>query len=126
MAWAFVDETNAYADAVLASLATARAVVTVIWSLEVANALLVGERRGRITLPEIGDFIEEIVPLPIRVDHGAIERATGEILQLARAQNLTTYDSSYLDLALRLALPLATLDQPLRAAAVGVAVYAPP
>jgi hypothetical protein len=48
LAWAFEDEENGYPDFVLESLTEAQACVPVIWPLEVGNALLVAERRGRL------------------------------------------------------------------------------
>ena len=38
------------------------------WPLEVANALLVGRRRGRVTVGEIAEFIEDLAALPIRLE----------------------------------------------------------
>lgn len=53
-------------------------------------------------------------------------RAWSETMQLARAHHLSAYDASYLELAIRLGLPLACLDGKLRAAAraTGVAEFA--
>jgi predicted nucleic acid-binding protein len=50
-----------------------------------------------------------------------------DVLALARQHALSAYDAAYLELALRLSLPLATLDRRLQAAATaaGVAIYSP-
>ncbi len=68
MAWCFEDEAGDYADAVLASLATSEALVPAIWSLEVANVLLVAERRGRLTQADATRFVRLLRTLPIIID----------------------------------------------------------
>ena len=125
MAWSFADETSAYADAVLDSLATTRTIVPVLWPLEVANALLMGERRGRSTESETIRWVGILGRLPIVIDDSTNSRAWGVTLGLARGHKLSAYDAAYLELAIRLRLPLATLDKPLKAAAsaVGVPLY---
>lgn len=117
MAWYFEDEANAYTTAVLESLAEGEALVPAIWPLEVANVLLVGERRGRSTEARTSRFIALLEALPIRVDAATPQRALSSILTLAREQRLSAYDAAYLDLAMREGLPLATQDQALRRAA---------
>jgi predicted nucleic acid-binding protein len=128
LAWGFEDEDSPYAETILDHLPDTQAAAPTIWPLEVANALLVGERRGRVTRADIAQFIELLDSLSITVDEETSERALWEILSLARAQNLSTYDAAYLDLAMRRGLPLATLDQRLRnaATAVGVELYVAP
>jgi predicted nucleic acid-binding protein len=125
MAWYFEDEANAYTDAILEAMAEGEALVPAIWSLEVANVLLVGERRGRSSEARTSRFIALLEALPIRVDAATPQRALSEILTLAREQRLSTYDAAYLDLAMREGVPLATLDQALRRAAdaCGVRVW---
>ena len=62
--------------------------------------------------------------LDIEIDCETATRALRETLTLARAESLTTYDASYLELAIRLGLPLATKDNQLGriAARLGVTV----
>jgi predicted nucleic acid-binding protein len=92
-----------------------------IWLLDVANGFLTGERRRRITSAEVLIAVGECLELPLFVrEVGRVE--VGPILALARAHNLTAYDAAYLDLALRERLPLATLDEDLRAAATTTGV----
>jgi predicted nucleic acid-binding protein len=117
MAWYFEDEANAYTSAVLESLAGGDALVPTIWPLEVANVLLVGERKGRSSEARTSRFIALLDALPIRVDAATSQRALSGILTLAREQRLSAYDAAYLDLAMREGLPLATQDQALRRAA---------
>jgi predicted nucleic acid-binding protein len=120
LSWAFEDEGSPYSDALLGRLPTLRAVVPQIWPLEVANALLVGERRGRLTQAQTREFVHLLDDLPILVDGETSEQAYGEILRLARDEQLSTYDAAYLELAMRRGLPLATLDRALRRAAASV------
>jgi predicted nucleic acid-binding protein len=125
LAWFFADEANAYADAVALSLASGEAAVPSLWPLEVANALITGERRKRSTEAQATAFIARLRTLPIVVDDETDSRAWGDTMSLARAHNLSAYDAAYLELAMRRALPLATLDARLKAAAAttGVSLY---
>ena len=127
LAWYFKDEADPYADAVAACLPAARAAVPLIWPLEVANAVLMGERRQRSTEAQAARWLTYLGFLPIAVDDETNDRAWGEVLSLARAHRLSAYDAAYLELALRRGLPLATRDDKLRAAAsaAGVPAFAP-
>jgi predicted nucleic acid-binding protein len=127
MAWSFADEVSDYADAVLDSLTTVRTIVPMLWPLEVANALLMGERRKRSTEAETIRWIGILNRLPIVIDDETNTRAWSDTLALARGHKLSAYDAAYLELAIRRRLPLATLDDPLKAAATatGVALYDP-
>jgi len=122
MAWCFPDEADASADAVLDRLRRTGAVVPVVWPLEVANTLLVGERRQRLAPGQAAHFIAFVEALPITVDSAALQRALGPILALAREQHLASYDAAYLDLAMMLGLPIASRDGLLRSAARRVGV----
>lgn len=117
LAWCFEDESDAGAVKVLERLERETAAVPALWFLEVSNALLSAERRGRLTPMESTHFLELLRQLPIQVEEVSPSRVWGEILSLARAQHLSSYDACYLDLAMRLGLPLATLDEGLCQAA---------
>ena len=117
MAWYFEDEANDFTAAILQSLATSEALVPTIWPLEVANVLLVGERRGRSTEARTSRFIALLDALPIRVDATTSQHALSGILTLAREQRLSAYDAAYLELAMREGVALATQDKGLRRAA---------
>jgi predicted nucleic acid-binding protein len=117
LAWCFEDEASPYAEAVLEKLAPGAAVVPSIWPLEVANALLVAERRKRLTRAKVTRFLQVLRSLPIVVDSEGGARALDTVLDLARAHGLSVYDAGYLELALRDGLPLATLDERLKRAA---------
>lgn len=127
MAWYFKDEANAYANAVRRSLSQAKAVVPALWPLEVANILILGERRRRSTEAEAGKWLRYLQLLPIRLDDQTAVRAWSDILHVARLYDLSAYDAAYLELALRLGLPLASIDDKLKAKAdaAGVSRYQP-
>ena len=128
LAWYFADEADAYADEVGRQLPAVEAIVPTIWPLEVANAVLMGERRKRSTPAQAATWISHLLTLPITVDGETSAHALGAILNLARMQSLSAYDAAYLELAMRRGLPLATLDDQLKvaAAAVGVPLFVPP
>ena len=88
-------------------------VPTLFW-YELRNALLMAERRGRITPDGVAAFLADVALLPIAVDDLPRDAV---VLQLARQHGLTVYDATYLELAMRIGAPLATLDAALRAAA---------
>ncbi|MEJ7638208.1 MAG: type II toxin-antitoxin system VapC family toxin [Singulisphaera sp.] len=120
MVWGFDDEAEPYAEALLGLMPTARAYVPTLWPLEVANVLLVGERRKRISPADSAKFLSLLGTFPITVDDETTARAWGDTLNVARAQGLSVYDAAYLELAMRRGLPLATLDDRLKAAAIAV------
>jgi len=117
MSWCFQDETNQYADTVLERLAEATAFAPSIWPLEVVNVLLVAERKKRLSKADSIRFITLLSELPIIVEHERPERIMSDLLALARATDLSSYDASYLDLSMRKGLPIATLDTRLIGAA---------
>jgi predicted nucleic acid-binding protein len=117
MGWCFENEGNRYAEAVLESLESGEALVPAIWPLEVGNVLLVAERKKRLSEASVVRFLALLNSLPITVEPETPERMLKEIVSLARAYNLSTYDASYLDLAMRLGLPIATQDASLARAA---------
>ena len=117
MSWCFKDESNHYADTVLDRLSESTAFVPSIWPLEVVNVLLVAERTKRLSQADSVRFITLLSQLPIIVEHERPERIVKDLLNLARANNLSSYDASYLDLSMRKGLPIATLDARLMKAA---------
>jgi predicted nucleic acid-binding protein len=126
LSWCFEDEASPESDALLEQVRDQGAVVPGLWHLEVANVLLQAERRGRITTADVTMRLELIADLPIATDNETTARAWREILALARAEGLTTYDATYLELAIRRGFPLMTKDAALIAAAgrSGVAIAA--
>jgi len=122
LAWCFDGEATPYSSSVLDRLRHIPAVAPGVWPLEIANAVLMGERRQRLTEGQATRALLLLERLPITVDVASIDVAWGATLALARAQALTVYDASYLDLAIRRRLPLATQDARLRDAAARVGV----
>ncbi len=110
LAWAFPDEQNPVADAALQRLDTDDGVVPALWWFEVRNALITGERRQRLDQAATAEFLRRLSNLPIAVDHTPDESV---LLDLARRYRLSVYDAAYLELAVRLGVPLATTDSDL-------------
>jgi predicted nucleic acid-binding protein len=98
------------------------ALVPMIWPLEVANAVLRSERRGRMTADQGLVAADALAGIPVTIDDLDIERALRTTLEVARAHGLTAYDASYLELAMRHGIPLATNDAHLRRAAIEAGV----
>lgn len=118
VAWCFDDETTPFTEGVLNLFSRgSEALTPSVWPLEVANALLMAERRGRLSMAQVTALLNRISKLPIAVEPGSTTLAFGQILSVARHEQLTEYDAAYVELALRAGLPLATLDNKLRQAA---------
>lgn len=116
-AWCFEDESTSRTDALLEKLGREPAVVPGHWSLEVSNVLATVTRSGRISVSKRNAFVEMLNGFSIFVDGETHRCAWGEILRLADVFGLTSYDAAYLELALRMRLPLATNDKALKKAA---------
>ena len=89
------------------------AVAPTFWPHEVLNALLVGEKRKRISRELVRSFLDDLAKLPIVLEQFSAEIVFGRLQRLSREHGLTAYDAAYLDLALDSGLPLATLDEDL-------------
>lgn len=125
-AWAFEDEDHPNAAAAFARMTQDHAIVPALWRFELGNILIVNERRRRLTQTDTVAFLGEIAKLPIVLDTAPNEPS---IFDLARRHVLTFYDAAYLELALRLNAPVATLDEALASAARAerlVLIGAPP
>ena len=112
--WCFEDEEASVADAAMDRLPEDHAVVPALWWFEIRNILVVNERRGRIDSADSDVFLNGLARLPIRIASDPSERL---VVGLARTHRLTAYDAAYLDLAVRLTAPIATLDRALADAA---------
>lgn len=112
--WAFEDENHPDAAFALERFQSDTAWVPSLWWFELRNALLVNERRGRLTEAGTTGFLQDLGRLAITIDRSPDETA---LLTLARSHRLTVYDAAYLELAQRKGLPLASLDDALRTAA---------
>lgn len=120
MAWCFEDESNAYTDGIQEMLIDHKALVPAIWPLEVANVLLVAERKKRISKANSGHFIALLSQLPITVEPTEPDRIFHETFALARQYLLSSYDASYLELAIRKGLPIASQDKAIIRAAKSI------
>lgn len=121
----FPDETSDYADSVLVALEGKTILVPAVWSLEIANAVLVGERKKRLRQPEILRFTTLMKSLSVLQDIQSVSDNMSNVLPLAREYNLSAYDAAYLELSIRHSAPLATLDDRLEKAAkqAGVNIF---
>jgi predicted nucleic acid-binding protein len=116
----------AYAEAVLEALQERQALVPSLWALEAANVIARGEAKGLLTEARSQAFVVLLGRLNIAADTATAAHALGDTLHLARRYKLSAYDAAYLELALRIGSPLATLDADLKKAAraAGVQVFA--
>ena len=118
LAWSFKDEVSPYATLIVRSFKNARAVAPIIWPLEVNNALISAVRRERIDELVANRIRHTLDRLPVDVDSEIAVASLGQrILRLGIEHRLSAYDASYLELAMRRGLPLATQDQRLLRAA---------
>ncbi len=118
LAWFLDNPVSAYAVRVKRDLlAGARAVVPALWHLEMANGLVVAERRGILTATEASRSLIDIEHLTVQIETISDLVAACQALSTARSFLFSAYDAVYLDTAWQGGLPLATLDKSLRAAA---------
>lgn len=122
LSWCFEDERTAATVALLRQIQESGAVVPSLWRLEVANALQMSMRRGRVTGEFRDAMLNDFLALDITTDTDTDTFAWSATLRLADRFQLTLYDAAYLELAQRLSLPLATLDRELRTAAGALGV----
>lgn len=117
LAWCFDDESTSEIDAMMMGVAQEGAFVPSLWRLEVANGLQMGIRCGRMTIPQRDSLFVILSAMDIAIDEETDRYAWSATLRLAERHKLTIYDASYLELAVRRSLPLASLDKALRQAA---------
>lgn len=120
MRWCFGDgkpQELAYAGSVLEAMKHTHAQVPMTWGLEVANVIAKAEAKAWVTEARSEAFLAMLGDVDIEVDTATYAHALSDTLQLARRYKLSAYDASYLELALRSGLPLATLDEDLQKAA---------
>ena len=118
LAWAFADEATEHTENLLDRLTAGEEVaVPSHWPLEVLNGLIQAKKKNRISEQSVQAFLASLTSFQIAVDAERGYLRLLAIRELAERQRLTAYDAAYLELALRLNLPLATLDSDLRKAA---------
>jgi predicted nucleic acid-binding protein len=122
MCWFFLDGKPAertYALSVLEAMKQSEtsALVPVTWGLEISNVIGKAEMKGLITEAQSEAFLEMLGSIDVSVDTATFSKALSDTLQISRRHRLSAYDASYLELAMREGLPLATLDEDLQKAA---------
>lgn len=127
MRWCFQNAAHAYADAILQQLASGEAVVPVLWLYEVSAVLAKAQKDGILTAAAADAFMATLGTLKIAVDGDSPNHILTDVHRLAVTYRLTSYDAAYLELALRRGLPMATLDNELKAACnlAGVGILQP-
>lgn len=125
MAWIFPDEATDATGRLRDSLVEGRAFAPALWPIEVGNVILAATRRGRLAREEWPAIRAHLETLPVEIDPVSASRTWGAVVDLAEMQRISVYDATYLELAARLRLPLATLDRQLGATARAVGVDAP-
>jgi predicted nucleic acid-binding protein len=113
--WFLEDQATPYTEAIGQLLEVDRAIVPALWQLEFANVLRTACKRKRLIASQAQEVIDQVCGLPIEID--AATPGLAELLALSLRYDLSSYDAAYLALALRLQLPIATKDGPLRTAA---------
>ena len=120
IAWLFHNQRSEGSRTVLRRVVADGAVVPAIWRLEVANVLRTSVRRRHCTEAYSERCLQQLRRLRIAVDSDTDRQAWGATRALSRAHDLTLYDAAYLELAVRLQQPIASLDRALLAGARGV------
>lgn len=122
VSWCFEDESSKKCDEILERLLKNTAYVPTLWHLEVGNVLIMAEKKNRINYSRIAEFLSLLSKLDIVVDAETSNKGFHEVFYLSYSEKLTTYDASYLELAMRLGLPLATRDNELMRVAKKIGV----
>jgi predicted nucleic acid-binding protein len=123
MSWFLEDEFDAYSEAVKdAFVQGATAVVPSLWPIETTHVLLRAERRGRVSSTKALELLALLKGLPVEIDKTDSRTVFSDVWFLAKSRQLSAYDATYLELALRRRLPLATLDSAFQTAAQGAGV----
>jgi predicted nucleic acid-binding protein len=117
-AWAYQGQATLETDRLLNEVAAgATVVVPALWYLEMSNVLLIAQRRRRLTAIQRKAALEKLAAMQFMVDEEGTRHAFGKTSDLAEKHGLTIYDATYLELALRRSLPLASRDEALTNAA---------
>jgi predicted nucleic acid-binding protein len=117
-AWVYQSQATPETDHLLNEVATGAAVIVpALWFLEISNVLLMAQRRHRLTAAQRKAAMEKLTAMQLTVDEEGFHHAFGKTSELAGEHGLTIYDATYLELALRRSLPLASRDEALKNAA---------
>ena len=110
MSWCLREETSGVSSRILNSLTKNTIVVPSLWLYEVANTLAVSVRRKKLTTAEAQMLVNDIPLLSISFDAPMVENVS-RVFQVANEYKLSAYDAAYVELALRLNIPIASLDK---------------
>ena len=113
--WLLQAQATEYSESVSRLMAKERAIAPALLTWEYTNVLRTACKRGRLTAQDAQQAIAWLKRLPIDTDTSAPD--AGMLLSLALRHDLSSYDAVYLELALRLQLPIATADSDLASAA---------
>lgn len=122
LAWCFEDEQSPSIMALLDRVVATGAMAPLLWPLEALNGLLEAERRRRLDAQKRAELSGLLRALPITLDDETADKSWGDTLRLAERFTLSVYDATYLELAQRRRLPLASMDRALRSAAAALGV----
>ncbi|MCL2645144.1 MAG: type II toxin-antitoxin system VapC family toxin [Betaproteobacteria bacterium] len=121
--WILENQSTDYSAAIARRLEQERAIVPPLLRLELVNVLRTACKRQVMIASQAQELLAQLFRLPIEVNSTSPE--PGLLLGLALRYELTAYDAAYLELALRMQLPIATQDEALAEAArmAGVGLY---
>jgi len=123
VAWVVASQSSPATEDLLDEVASGTPfVVPVLWMFEVSNALFMLARRKRIRPEQSAYDRQAVVRLCPVVDEDGLRFAFTRITELAEKHGLPVYDATYLELALRRSLPLASRDADLNRAAKSAGV----
>lgn len=125
-AWVYQGQATPETDQLLNEVsAGATVIVPALWFLEMSNVLLIAQRRHRLTAIQRKAAMEKLTAMQLTVDEEGSRNAFGKTSELAEKYGLTIYDATYLELALRRSLPLASRDEALTKAATRCGIKSP-
>jgi predicted nucleic acid-binding protein len=125
-AWVYPGQATPETDQWLNEVAAgASVIVPALWYLEMSNVLLIAQRRHRLTAVQRKAAMEKLTAMQFTLDEEGTRHAFSKTSELAEKHGLTIYDATYLELAMRRSLPLATRDAALKTAAKRCGVKAP-
>ena len=111
------DESQLASDRLANKIKKDGATAPALLQLEIANILLMARRRKRIAGTQVAQLLQALDHFPISLQPALSSKHRADLVHLAEKHNLSAYDAAYLELAIRLTLPLASLDKQLVKAA---------
>lgn len=119
--WYLPDQATAYSGSIALRLESDKALVPALWQLELANVLKAACTRGKLSLDSARQILDAMGQLPINIDTSPAP-GQRQMFELAMRHQLSSYDATYLELAMRHGLPIATQDLQLKNAAIAAGV----